>query len=497
MSRNQRGYASVVRGEDTASTSTAVPDALSVVDAQSPPMGTITTVKGTSDFNYGIIHLYKDNGGVLISKASEKPALAVESTSAETGISYTTEIDTHDGTVACVLAVPSYMSATDFLKFTAPVNQDTAPNKYMVVMKFRDSTSTQDFYRRYNGKPFSSMEPEICHVVYIKSVEIDTSMIAPYTFPFLYETLKEDRKATLTGDDDDNEHHGETATTASAASALQSEEANECFVCGATESLWICLICGHIGCGRYNDAHAYHHYMETNHLYALELETQRVWDYAGDGYVHRLIQNTIDGKLVELPGATNDDNQRVPQVKDSPIVGDMEKLDAVSLEYTYLLTSQLESQRMYYEDHLTSLTSQLSTLSAQVKTLAGEIQLVRTENDSLVSHQRVTEKRLKEADKEREKAEKRMETFKEKCETIRKEWQEEKEMTTSLAKNNEHLKLEMKLKDKAIVDLSDQVRDLMFFLESREKINDNPELEGGSVEVGPSAKGKKVKRGKR
>jgi hypothetical protein len=53
---------------------------------------------------------------------------------------------------------------------------------------------------------------------------------------------------------------------------------------------------------------------------------------------------------------------------------------------------------------------------------------VRTENDSLVSHQRVTEKRLKEADKEREKAEKRMETFKEKCETIRKEWQEEKEV---------------------------------------------------------------------
>jgi BRCA1-associated protein len=54
------------------------------------------------------------------------------------------------------------------------------------------------------------LQPEICHVVYIKSVEIDTSMIAPYTFPFLYETLKEDRKATLTGDDDDSEHHGET-----------------------------------------------------------------------------------------------------------------------------------------------------------------------------------------------------------------------------------------------------------------------------------------------
>jgi hypothetical protein len=32
------------------------------------------------------------------------------------------------------------------------------------------------------------------------------------------------------------------------------------------------------------------------------LESQRVWDYTGDGYVHRLIQNLVDGKLVELAG---------------------------------------------------------------------------------------------------------------------------------------------------------------------------------------------------
>ena len=36
-------------------------------------------------------------------------------------------------------------------------------------------------------------------------------------------------------------------------------------------------------------------------MYALELETQRVWDYVGDGYVHRLIQSKTDGKLVEVP----------------------------------------------------------------------------------------------------------------------------------------------------------------------------------------------------
>lgn len=30
------------------------------------------------------------------------------------------------------------------------------------------------------------------------------------------------------------------------------------------------------------------------------METQRAWDYAGDNYVHRLIQSKTDGKLVEL-----------------------------------------------------------------------------------------------------------------------------------------------------------------------------------------------------
>ena len=78
-----------------------------------------------------------------------------------------------------------------------------------------------------------------------------------------------------------------------------------CSSCSSTTNLWICLVCGNIGCGRYGQAHAQAHYQSTTHLYALELETQRVWDYAGDGYVHRLIQNKADGKLVELPSAAS------------------------------------------------------------------------------------------------------------------------------------------------------------------------------------------------
>jgi hypothetical protein len=34
----------------------------------------------------------------------------------------------------------------------------------------------------------------------------------------------------------------------------------------------------------------------------MDLKRQHVWDYVGDNYVHRLIQNKGDGKLVELRG---------------------------------------------------------------------------------------------------------------------------------------------------------------------------------------------------
>jgi hypothetical protein len=44
------------------------------------------------------------------------------------------------------------------------------------------------------------------------------------------------------------------------------------------------------------------HFELTQHTYTMDLKRQHVWDYVGDNYVHRLIQNKGDGKLVELRG---------------------------------------------------------------------------------------------------------------------------------------------------------------------------------------------------
>lgn len=45
---------------------------------------------------------------------------------------------------------------------------------------------------------------------------------------------------------------------------------------GCVQDLWICLICGQVGCGRYRSKHAFDHWQQSGHCYSLELETQRV-----------------------------------------------------------------------------------------------------------------------------------------------------------------------------------------------------------------------------
>ena len=65
----------------------------------------------------------------------------------------------------------------------------------------------------------------------------------------------------------------------------------------------------------------------------MDMETNRVWDYAGDGYVHRLIQNNDDGKLVEMSERQTSDKEKS---------GSEDHL-------INLFMSQLESQREWYE----------------------------------------------------------------------------------------------------------------------------------------------------
>lgn len=50
----------------------------------------------------------------------------------------------------------------------------------------------------------------------------------------------------------------------------------------------------------------FRHFQLTSHTYTLKIGSDRVWDYAGDNYVHRLIHNAGDGKLIEFQRNQNE-----------------------------------------------------------------------------------------------------------------------------------------------------------------------------------------------
>jgi hypothetical protein len=67
------------------------------------------------------------------------------------------------------------------------------------------------------------------------------------------------------------------------------------------------LICGNVGCGRYNSAHAHDHFQAADHNFALELDTLRIWDYNKDTYVHRIVRSK-ESLVLNLPDCEERDN---------------------------------------------------------------------------------------------------------------------------------------------------------------------------------------------
>ncbi|XP_030076459.1 ubiquitin carboxyl-terminal hydrolase 49 [Microcaecilia unicolor] len=58
-----------------------------------------------------------------------------------------------------------------------------------------------------------------------------------------------------------------------------------CMDCETTESVWACLKCSHVACGRYIEEHAFKHFQETRHPLAMEVSELYVFCYLCEDYV--------------------------------------------------------------------------------------------------------------------------------------------------------------------------------------------------------------------
>ena len=399
---------------------------------------------------------------------------------------------------------------------------------FTILIKFRKSEDAASFRANFNGKRFNKMDPEICHVIPIHQIifkqslldRLNTQSNTPNKLPYLLNdpfTTKETRT-------DKNNEDIELPTCPVCLERMDSKitglitipcqhtfhcqcldkwessqcpvcryssfrvsrdtllkrmgGAPTCQVCGTRANLWACLICGHIGCGRYNGKHAIMHYEETSHCFAMDVKTQRVWDYAGDNYVHRLVQNEVDGKLVEVSGtgragtgagssdslsngaiadagsSAEGNRSSLPQEtpdkggKDGDLMSNYLRNKEYHLEYMQVLISQLESQREYYE-----------------------LKLKQQEE-------------AKQDDKRVAQLQKELKEFRDKVGKLQHQVDEDKLVIRGLQENLDAMeaqKQELLDKQDEIAaeknDLQEQVRDLMFYLETQEKFKDAPEEE--------------------
>ncbi|CAD0109286.1 unnamed protein product [Aureobasidium uvarum] len=492
-----------------------------------------STPKAT-DVGWGVVHLYRDS--------QETAALDHKHVKDDV------DFDPQQCTTLCILAVPSWMMPSDLLGFVGDQAREDVShfrlirtgraNKYMVLMKFRQAKKAREWQKLWNGKLFSAMEN--CHVVFIKSVEFltpDSDASDPAAFPQNTQDPFTKSSNSLSA----KPHAPPTPSLVELPTCpvclermdettglltilcqhvfhcaclekwrgsgcpvcrytqspsftfpyprpghpdIQTEVEPACTVCATTTNLWICLICGNTGCGRYDSAHAFAHWEATSHCYAMDINSQHVWDYAGDGYVHRLIQNKPDSKLIDLPArrhpnaafrAEADDN--VPR----------EKMENMANEYTYLLTSQLDSQRRYYEGQLERAVDKASIASAKAEdaaractALAEEMAVLRVQNQDHAGSLSRMEKRF-------EKATSRAEKFEKMARDMSTQLREEKTMNEGLlqrihaaeakAKQSQQDTEQMKL-EKA--ELEEMNHDLTMFISSQEKVK---ELQAQGEEV--------------
>lgn len=271
-----------------------------------------------------------------------------------------------------------------------------------------------------------------------------------------------------------------------------SQEPAECAICHSEENLWACLICGNVGCGRYDNAHAFDHWKQTAHAFAMDLNSQRVWDYVGDAYVHRIIQSKSDGKLVELPAADH-------SALDPPDWSDAvprEKLENMSVEYTHLLTSQLESQRAYFEEIVERAADKASQASAAASAAEESSAAVAARLAELQGkYDMLSSETIPSLERDRDRLEKRAEKFEAMARRLEKDWREEKAINSSLMERVEVLGRENESLKAEKVELEEQNRDLTFFISGSQRLQGvGEEVVQGTVSLPePAAEGRKKK----
>jgi BRCA1-associated protein len=326
---------------------------------------------------------------------------------------------------------------------TTTVGSDATIN----TVRTHPITTIWDYYTCYDGKDINTNDDELLCVLCLGKIEYHNPLsftgFCNHSFHIECVLNLESPQCPVCRfqhDSDDNffsvchvcEWNGSTSNSSnsnnnSIITAASSDDNSPC------RDLWICLVCGFIGCGSKHYFHIKEHYLTHLHTYAMNVESRRVWDFAGDGYVHRLIYNN-NNKMIEHNNNNNysnnnnnnNNNMSLYRSHHPPINDEEEEL---------IINNKLESIAFHY-NQLVSLTLQQSRDEYQRKLLRFQ-EFIQTELNS----QKI--KLL--INLEKNKVEKTNISLKEKLSLLRKEYENLIELNKNCLLNKEELNNNMKM----------------------------------------------------
>jgi BRCA1-associated protein len=105
------------------------------------------------------------------------------------------------------------------------------------------------------------------------------------------------------------------------------------------------MICGYLGCGRYENGHSLSHYIETCHNFSISSVDKLIWSYLADVFVHRIFDRTT---IAEIPDRKEFESHQF-----------YNQQNLLNANISSMMCEQLEMQRKHFEKRLEQRKSEL------------------------------------------------------------------------------------------------------------------------------------------
>jgi BRCA1-associated protein len=158
-------------------------------------------------------------------------------------------------------------------------------------------------------------------------------------------------------------------------------------------------------------------------------------------------------------------------------------LDALTLEFSFLLTNQLETQRHYFEQKISTYEQEhkdsIMKLDQELRKLCNNYKTIQHNRDDL-------QKELENERRDKKSLEKKIFSLQSRIAKLEADLMEECQMNLTLLDNQQKSKHLESSREGQINDLLEQVRDLTFSIETMEKIEKSPnkkEIQEGSIVI--------------